>query len=334
MAGSRWHGRRASPSAPFHGPVGGRDSGWACVLATAFVAVLVAVLVPPLHLDTSPFIHSVRAAATPVSEVARPVASLGSSLSLGVSATPDTIRAAGLDNCPAGTGISRVTLSADAETAPTPYWPNVQVAFVIETTAYDGFYYHYYGYPGKDKCALAGGGQDPPCEESNGGPFFIANAQQIANEISTANPHSKVSFAMVDFFGTDCGDWDDCGDSSKYDVDIPQFIPAASFGGAVQQSVLGWDVRRGIHQHRRARRQLPPQPVDHRALRDDHWERPRLVAEHPPRDRPDRLDRPARPVVPGELRRKSVRHVLLRLATGRVDLRTRVHVLRRRHAEL
>ncbi|MCI4327011.1 MAG: hypothetical protein L3K16_05180 [Thermoplasmata archaeon] len=224
------------PSAPSHGPGRGTALRLGLALAIAFVAVLVTILVPPLHLDTSPFIHSVRAAATPVSEVARPVASLGSSLSLGVSATPDTICAAGLDNCPAGTGISRVTLSADAETAPTPYWPNVQVAFVIETTAYDGFYYHYYGYPGKDKCALAGGGQDPPCEESNGGPFFIANAQQIANEISTANPHSKVSFAMVDFFGTDCGDWDDCGDSSKYDVDIPQFIPAASFGGAVQQS--------------------------------------------------------------------------------------------------
>ena len=207
----------------------------ALVLAAVAVTIAVTVLVPPLHLNASPVLRSARVTISDKPNVVAPAASTGSALSLGVSASPGAICAYGTTGCSAGVGESRVTVSAGAETAPTPYWPNVQVAFVIETTAYDGYYYHYYGYPGSDKCAV--GTQNPPCEESNGGPFFLAHAQDVANEISAANPHSNVSFAMVDFFGTDCGDWNDCGDSSKYSVDIPQFVPAASFGSAVAQSV-------------------------------------------------------------------------------------------------
>ncbi|MCI4320881.1 MAG: hypothetical protein L3K05_01050 [Thermoplasmata archaeon] len=209
----------------------------ALVLATAAAALAVTFLVPPLHLQASSALQSVRVTILDKPDAGIPAASLGSSLSLGVSAAPATICAFGISSCPAGVAETRVTLSAGAQTAPTPFWPNVQVAFVIETTAYDGFYYHYYGYPGSDKCADGGGADNPPCEESNGGPFFLAHSQEIANEISSANPHSNVSFAMVDFFGTDCGDWNDCGDSSKYSVDIPQFVPAADFGTAVQEAV-------------------------------------------------------------------------------------------------
>ncbi|MCI4362276.1 MAG: hypothetical protein L3J77_03695 [Thermoplasmata archaeon] len=206
-------------------------------LVVCVVAVAVTILVPPLHFDTAPVIRSTQVTVLPATSVAStPAARAGSSLTLGVSASPSSICAYGTSTCPAGTAQSRVTISASANTAPSPYWPNVQVAFVIETTAYDGFYYHYFGYPGYDKCAVANGGDQPVCEESNGGPFFIANSQDIANEIASANPHSNVSFAMVDFFGTDCGDWNDCGDSSKYSVDIPQFVPASDFGGAVDQA--------------------------------------------------------------------------------------------------
>ncbi|MFI5415394.1 MAG: hypothetical protein ACHQ16_07035, partial [Candidatus Lutacidiplasmatales archaeon] len=203
------------------------------------VAIAVTILVPPLHFDVSSVLRSTRVTVLQHPNHAAIPAASGSSLSLGVSASPASICAFGTTSCPAGVGQSRVTLTASADTPPTPYWPNVQVAFVIETTAYDGFYYHYYGYPGYDKCAVAGGGQNPVCEESNGGPFFIAHAQDVANEISAANPHSNVSFAMVDFFGTDCGDWNDCGDSSKYSVDLPQFVPAVDFGSAVAQAYQG-----------------------------------------------------------------------------------------------
>jgi hypothetical protein len=64
--------------------------------------------------------------------------------------------------------------------------------------------------------------------------MFMDHAGQIAAEISAANPHSKVSFALVDFFATDGGDWDDgLFDGSKYTVDIPSFVPADQFGSAV-----------------------------------------------------------------------------------------------------
>jgi hypothetical protein len=224
--------RTAPPRAP---------SAFRPALALLVVGVTIAVtlLVPPLHFDASSVIRSTRVTELQhPSAVATPAAS-GSALTLGISASPSSVCAFGTSSCPAGVGQSRVTLTASAQTPATPFWPNVQVAFVIETTAYDGFYWHYYGYPGYDKCAVAGGGQNPVCEESNGGPFFIAHAQDVANEISAANPHSNVSFAMVDFFGTDCGDWNDCGDSSKYSVDLPQFVPAIDFGSAVQQAYQG-----------------------------------------------------------------------------------------------
>jgi hypothetical protein len=207
------------------------------VISAALLTVIVALLLPPLRLEGSPVLRSIQITLRPTPTTAVPSSAQGSALTLGIADLPSSICAFDQSSCPAGLAESRVMLSAQAETAPSPYWPNVQVAFVIETTAYDGFYYHYFGYPGTDKCALADDGEGAPCEESNGGPFFLAHAQQVADEIAQANPHSNVSFAMVDFFGTNCGDWNDCGDSSMYNVDIPQFIPAADFGSAVGAAV-------------------------------------------------------------------------------------------------
>lgn len=172
---------------------------------------------------------------------------VGATLALHIGVSPAVICANNASSCSAGSGQARVSLSAQAINTPTPYWPDVQVAFIVETTAYDGVFDHYNSFYGQDACAAATSGQGPVCEESNGVPFFIANAGTVATAIQSANPHSNVSFALVDFFGTDCGDWDDCGDGYKYHVDISQFIPAGTFGPAVrstfQAQVLGggWD---------------------------------------------------------------------------------------------
>ncbi len=152
-------------------------------------------------------------------------------LKLSIGAVPHSICVDDSPLCAAQQGESLVTLTAAAPNTGLATWPSVQVAFVIETTMYDGVYDPSAGDPGKDVCAGRGG---TACEESNGVPFFVAHAQQIANAIAQANPHSNVSFALVDYFAT--LDGHDDGDGSEYHVDIPQFITAGSFGGQVQSS--------------------------------------------------------------------------------------------------
>ncbi len=191
-------------------------------------------------------VTAVTQASSPASGAPTPSAT-SDSLTLQASVDPGTICADNSSGCPAGVNQARVTLSAQAVNAPVPFWPDVQVAFIIETTAYDGVFDHYNSFYGTDPCAAATSGQGPVCEESNGVPFFIENGGNVAQAIQANNPHSNVTFAMVDFFGTDCGDWDDCGDGYRYHVDISTFISAANFGPAIhstfQAEVLGggWD---------------------------------------------------------------------------------------------
>ena len=101
---------------------------------------------------------------------------------------------------------------------------------------FDGVYDPTAGDAGADPCASGGSGftTGMPCEESNGIPFFIDHAQQIANSISSNNPHSHVSFALVDYFAT-VDNYDD-GDGAEYHVDIPSFIPSEYFGSAVKST--------------------------------------------------------------------------------------------------
>jgi hypothetical protein len=168
-------------------------------------------------------------------------------LSLNTGVAPSAICALESTSCPAAAGMARVQLSASAQGGPVASWPAVQVAFVIETTSYDGVL-------GTDRsddldvCA-AQSPTSPACEESNGVPFFVANAQAIANGIQEANPHSAVSFALVDYYDARGEPWDDT-DGPEYNVDIGQFVPAGQFGGLVistfQQSVMNglwysWD---------------------------------------------------------------------------------------------
>jgi hypothetical protein len=160
--------------------------------------------------------------------------SSATSLQLGIAATPKAICAFGLSGCAAGVGVSRVTLTANAPASGVLAWPDVQVAFVLETTAYDGVFDPSQGE--WDSCASSTTGL---CEEANGVPFFVAHAQQIADAIQQANPHSHVTFALVDYFCTK-DTWDD-GDGAEYHVDISTFVPASNFGADVQttfQSVV------------------------------------------------------------------------------------------------
>ncbi|MGI0131616.1 MAG: hypothetical protein ACREDK_00740, partial [Thermoplasmata archaeon] len=169
------------------------------VLAGAVVLVGIAILgtmAPAGGRHSSTFANSLSPALTQAQAIApNGIPALG----LGISATPQTICAYGLGTCAAGNGLARVSLTASAGPGGVVAWPAVQVAFVIETTVYDGVYDPGAGEPGTDPCAAGG---NTACEESNSVPFFVAHAQQIANAIAQANPHSQVSFALVDYFAT------------------------------------------------------------------------------------------------------------------------------------
>jgi len=166
-------------------------------------------------------------------------AAVANSLDLSIGANPTSICVAETSSCSAGVGQSRVTLTASAPPNEYQTWPNVQVAFVIETAVYDGVFDPTVSDPGGDQCAINDDPAGGACEESNGVPFFVANSQAIANAIQAANPHSSVSFALVDYFAT--LDLQDDGDGSEYHVDIPSFVPANQFGADVQAS-LGSEV--------------------------------------------------------------------------------------------
>ncbi len=216
------------------------------LLGLAAGLALVLVVSPMLaHLPSG---GSPRAAtSTTVASSATPLSSVLPSLLLDTAAQPQLICADNLSSCPASVGESRVQLSASAAGGPTASWPAVQVAFVVETTSYDGDL-------GTDRsddldqCAKVSA-TAPACEESNGIPFFVANAQTIANAIQQANPHSAVSFALVDYYDARGEAWDDT-DGPEYNVDIGQFVSSSVFGPLVkatfQATVLGgtwynWD---------------------------------------------------------------------------------------------
>lgn len=246
------------PSAPEDPPTRSSRGGpsrralWVAGAAIVLVAVVLAVPILAHAPQVQPSrASSLRLVPAVASSAARPASSTPlaalPSLLLDTAAQPQLICASNLSSCPAGAGEARVQLSATASGGPTASWPAVQVAFVIETTSYDGDL----GTDRSDdldKCAAASS-TAPACEESNGIPFFVANAQTIANAIQQANPHSAVSFALVDYYDARGELWDDT-DGPEYSVDIGQFVPAGGFGSLVdatfQQTVLGggwynWD---------------------------------------------------------------------------------------------
>jgi hypothetical protein len=150
-------------------------------------------------------------------------------------------------------------------------WPAVQVVFLLETTPFDGAFRALLenGDEGLDPCA--GGGVlnynlTPLCGESNGIPFFVANAGTIAKSIQTAHPFTNVTFGLVDY-GATYDNWDDSQGAShdtfiwnttgcppfpcqppyistnwddtpsfEYHVDVGRTVPAAAFQSAVEQT--------------------------------------------------------------------------------------------------
>jgi hypothetical protein len=214
------------------------------IVAIAALVVVALLALSMVRGGTTPASHSeLRVAAVVTDATAVP----GPALSLDTTVTPLAICALQEISCPAEQGIARVQLSASPEGGPVATWPAVQIVFVIETTGYDGVL----GTDRSDQldeCANASP-TAPACEESNGVPFFVANAQEIANAIQGANPHSAVSFALVDYYDARGEPWDDA-DGPEYNVDIGAFVPANLFGGLVvstfQQSVMNglwysWD---------------------------------------------------------------------------------------------
>jgi hypothetical protein len=202
-------------------------------LGLILLGVALIMLVPAPASDSTPR-WSDAALGAPSATPAASGASSTPTLDLSISTAPNSICALQATSCPAGVGVSRVTLTAQAPQGGFETWPAVQIAFVIETTVYDGVFDPTVGDPGYDQCAVLNDPAGPACEESNGVPFFVTNAQQIANAIQAANPHTTVSFALVDYFAT--LDVQDDGDGEEYHVDIPQFVPASQFGQDTQAS--------------------------------------------------------------------------------------------------
>lgn len=124
--------------------------------------------------------------------------------------------------------------SGPSTTSPRPgNWSTIQVAFLLETTAYDGVYDPAAGDPGYDPCGSASS-TAILCEESNGVPVFATRAGQIVQGIAAAHPGSNVSFALADFFST-LGSFDD-GDGYAFHVDVQNFTAASAFQSAVNHS--------------------------------------------------------------------------------------------------
>ncbi|MFI5418814.1 MAG: hypothetical protein ACHQ2Y_07980, partial [Candidatus Lutacidiplasmatales archaeon] len=151
---------------------------------------------------------------------------------LGISASPSSLCVYPVLTCLAGTNLSRVTLWANAGSTAQISWPKVQVAFVIETTPLDGVYDSvHYKNPGYVCKAVQGLPAQQPCEESDGVPVFIVHATQIAKAIQAENPHTEVTFAMIDYYATN-DQWDG-GGGSVYRVDIGSFVSAGELGADV-----------------------------------------------------------------------------------------------------
>jgi hypothetical protein len=164
-------------------------------------------------------------------------------LILGAGEQPGSICALNSTAC-GQSAESRVQLAVTAET-PLTTWPAVEVAFVIETDAFDGVYdpvLQKLPPGGTDPCVKAVS-NGPLCEESNGVPFFEDYMGEVTQQIASDNPHTSVSFAMLDYQGT-CDQWDDgCYEHFLVHVDVPDFQSANDFSQsaneAFKESLLG-----------------------------------------------------------------------------------------------
>lgn len=148
---------------------------------------------------------------------------------------PSTLCRAGSTMCKNVSSNATVRLWVNATGHSYTVLPYMQVVFVVETTPYDGAYDPSETDTGGNPC-------NAPCLESNGDPYFVANAGEIATQITLKNTgltsSPRVTFSMVDFFSTQGQDHDD-GDGNEYNVDVSTFQPADAFATTVDNLASG-----------------------------------------------------------------------------------------------
>lgn len=182
----------------------------------------------------------VRATPTPlVPPITRAVTSPDLGVVLAYGWNPSTICGYGVINCPAGVGKVRVALYAGLPAGnwtPGPF-SQVDVAFALETTPYDGVA----DYPGNGSCASGAMGL---CNEGDPVPTFDSYAATILTAIQRGHPGTRVSFGLVDGFAT-YGRYDDA-DGTPFHVDIANFTAsptgfASELNRTLRTNVLAHD---------------------------------------------------------------------------------------------
>ena len=188
-----------------------------------------------------------------------------------VLANPSAICVENVSSCQAGTDNTQVNVSFQAQGTGIAAWSAVQVLFVLETTPYDGVFDGSGNTAGSgDPCwgrsESSGVPDGPLCDESNGVPFFVENAANIAESLQLDHPSTVMTFGLADYGSSD-DQYDDsngsihpvwnfqtggthnyttegwAGPESAYRVDIGNFVRPDDFGSAVastfQRAVLG-----------------------------------------------------------------------------------------------
>lgn len=193
------------------------------------------------------FVHAVGVRGSPSQTHVACVVLVGLVLTSGVAAVLQVAPLGGSVGTPGGgpysvapaNGIQAIPKPVDSPSgnASLATWPAVQVLFLLETTPYDGAFDPTDHNFGLDPCLGAGSNQ--PCEESNGVPFFVRYAQEIASGIASAHRGVNITFGLADYFAT--GDGFDDGDGAEYHVDVGEFAPADQFGSAVN-ATFGTEV--------------------------------------------------------------------------------------------
>jgi hypothetical protein len=225
-------------------PVNPRWAGWTLLvtLLTLIVSLQVALeppSSPPLERPSGAGIEtfSVGPSKDPVQTL-----DTGPDLNLSLTISPDQVCVVGDTSCSVGSDLARAMLSASAVGSGTPAWTSVQVLFVLETTIYDGAWDPYTPEAGSpDPCWVAGWyahQPESPCGESNGVPFFAANAGAVAASVQAVHPFTNVSFGLVDYFHTN-DYWDSYEhNSTEYHVDVGRFVPAPQFQPLVDRTLM------------------------------------------------------------------------------------------------
>jgi len=219
---------------PSTGTAGGRASGPPGLRALRLAGLAGLVVVLLIQLAGASAGHPTAVAAGTVPAAIPPASP---TLVLGIGNAPGSICALNGTTCSAGTAESRVQMSVTAE-APITTWPAVQVAFVVETDAFDGVYdpvLQKLPPGGLDPCVKASS-NGPLCEESNGVPFFEDYMSEVTTLITADNPRSTVTFGMIDYQGT-CDQWDDgCYEHALLHVDDAEFQTASEFSQTATQA--------------------------------------------------------------------------------------------------